>query len=919
MDHDDLLAVFREEAATRIQQLGDGLLVLETQADSLAPAEREARLADLNQHAHGLKGAAHAVGYRMVETIAHYLAEIFQQALEQGKLPDAALNDTIYDGLDLIQSRLRGETPDENVVAAVIGALEAQIGAQQPSESSENAHARLRSAATEMIAFTEQPTPTADDELLAVFREEVQDHLTTLNETLLQIEMSADPADEGQLREINRVAHSMKGAARAVGNSLIENISHHMEEVFQACMNGLLTLAPTVTDALYDSLDLIQREMDGEPIQDETLAKVRLQLEQLSENDPVSATNRSAGDAPRREEINISDSAYDATRTTETSGVALTTLLRTPEETLRVSVGKLDQLMADASELLIARMQNDVRRQRLAQLRHEQSRVLRTWRNVRASYVRLVRRQQAQASQASSPELQDLFEFLEVNERHLTRMTRELATLHQEFIQDQMQLTTLADQMQHNVAGLRMMPFDTVVSGFHRVAREIARDLGKHVNLEIIGSSVEIDKTVLDALRDPLLHLLRNAIDHGLEPPDERRRAGKEPSGTVRVLFEQRGGDVTITISDDGRGLNIRKIRERAAQRGLLTTQEAQTISDDEVRMLVFQSGLSTSEQVTSLSGRGLGMDIVRSKVESLRGRVQIESELSKGTTVYLQVPVSLTRIRVITLQVGNERYAIPSTMVERMEMIARDDLYTAEGRTMINLNGQPMPLVSLGETLQVPNWMPPNAEMVPIIALSTTQNVVAFEVDALDNETEVVLKALGHEIAEAPFVAGAALLGTGDVLIVLDVNDLVRHSASGGRRRQTMAMPAVQAPTNRADTRVLVVDDSITTRTLEKNILEAIGFDVYVAIDGEEAWSMIPEVQPHVIVSDVEMPHLNGLDLTRRIRAHRETENLPVILLTSLDKPEQREAGMRSGADAYLIKNQFDQEILLRTVDALL
>jgi two-component system chemotaxis sensor kinase CheA len=330
----------------------------------------------------------------------------------------------------------------------------------------------------------------------------------------------------------------------------------------------------------------------------------------------------------------------------------------------------------------------------------------------------------------------------------------------------------------------------------------------------------------------------------------------------------------------------------------------------------MFHPGLSTAEEVTPLSGRGVGMDVVRERVKNLRGRVAVASELGHGTTISLIVPVSLTRIRCILLQAGDSLFAVPSSVVLRMETIKRDQIFTAEGREMVTVNNQPLPLVSLNALLDIPARSE-SAEEATIIILRATDRTVAFEIDGLHSEQELVLKSLGPEIERAHYVSGVALLGTGDVIIVLDAHDLIR-SVSGVKlfRRPIATSSAEQTPQR---LRVLVVDDSITTRALEKNILETAGFDVEVAINGVEGWAMLSEDEFDVVIADVEMPAMNGFELTQRIRETSRTRYLPVILLTSLGKPEQREAGLKAGADAYLVKSQFEQDELLRTIQAVI
>jgi two-component system chemotaxis sensor kinase CheA len=309
---------------------------------------------------------------------------------------------------------------------------------------------------------------------------------------------------------------------------------------------------------------------------------------------------------------------------------------------------------------------------------------------------------------------------------------------------------------------------------------------------------------------------------------------------------------------------------------------------------------------------------VVQDRVESLRGSVSVQSVVGKGTMIALRVPVSLTRIRCVLLDIGEEVYAVPSAVIQRMIKIGRDEVFTAENRDMMVLDGHPIPLVLMADVLGVPSASQPDTELT-VVAMHAADRTVAFQVDGLASERELVLKPLGPEIARAQNVSGAALLGTGGVVVVLDANDLIRSAT--GRVRSTRITPSAkrQTGTLRRQLHVLVVDDSITTRTLEKNILETAGFAVTIAIDGAEAWQKINEQQYDVIISDVEMPKMTGLELAKMIKSHDRTSHLPVILLTSLGKPEQREAGLQAGADAYLVKSNFDQGELLQVIQRVL
>lgn len=745
----------------------------------------------------------------------------------------------------------------------------------------------------------------SDTDLLAIFKDEVSEYLTLMNNVLLRIETSS--ADSELLRELNRVAHSMKGAARAVGIKPVEAVAHTMEAVFDAALNGRIELSPDACDLIYDGLDMIELVMGGEVPAAGILETLLASLEVLA------PTREAATPIPIRDSapvelpaVPINQSAVDRDTTTQT--------LRLAEDSVRVTVRKLDQLMAEVSELLVARLQNEERLHEIEQMRRLHTRWRREWQGVRGAYIRLARRIQDEDS-AFSVDLAVLFKFLESNQRYLADSHHQLGQLGQILGQDNLRLAMLSDQLQDDITRMRMVSFETLLGTFQRTVRDLARDTGKQVHFDVVGASVEFDKAVLDGLKDPIIHLLRNAVDHGIEPPDDRERRGKSPVGVVTLMIEQRGSEVIVQVADDGAGINVRAVLETAVVAGLLSEHDAEMLNEEDTRDLIFHPGLTTSAQITTISGRGIGMDAVRSQVERMRGGVSVSSQPGRGTRTSLIVPVSLTRIHCVLLWVGREHYAISSTVVARMMTVKRADVFTAENREMILVDQRPVLLVSLAGLLGVASER--STADLQVIVLLVADRQVAFEVDDLESERELVLKPLGKEIIGAEFVSGAALLGTGAVVIVLDANDLVRRATGSVMARVQNQLPAAVNVTE-DKMRVLIVDDSITTRTLEKNILETAGFEVQVAIDGVQASRILKEFDFDVVVSDVEMPNMNGLELTQWIKHNPQTQHLPVILLTSLARPEQREAGLKAGADAYLVKSQFEQGELIQLIRTL-
>ncbi|MEL6149605.1 MAG: hybrid sensor histidine kinase/response regulator [Chloroflexota bacterium] len=823
-----------------------------------------------------------------------------------------------------------------------------------------------------------------DAELLKLFWTEVREYLDTMNQYVMALEMSVPEEDAGafveRLRELNRLAHSMKGAARAVGVKNVETIGHHLEDVFEAALQRGLGITPEIADLLYDALDIVQQEASGDDVDADVLATVIEQLEhEVQTNVTLDADNDhdpKAGAMPAQRQIlpehpddpRESDTFHaihvnggsqngeipaaqseppappppqpEAPRSTppapepaddaeavapffnrRSPSMTQTMLVRPAEDTVRVSVDKLDRLMQESSELLVTRLQSEERKHDIDRLRRDHGRWAREWRTVRTAYIRLARRLQT-ADDGESEDLRDLLEFLETNQRYLADTARSVSQLAGGVANDTMRLSALTDSIQDSISSLRLVPFDSILGTLHRTLRDASRETGKEAFLDVMGSSTEIDKAVLEYLKDPIMHLIRNAVDHGIETPAERQATDKPESGWVYLNVEQRGGEIVIMVSDDGRGIAGTELRDRALKAGIINQSVARNMTEDDMRALIFHPGLTTKDSVSAISGRGVGMDVVRDRVESLRGRISITSRPGQGTVFVVSVPVSLTRIRSVMMELGNETYAVPSLSVLRMERLSRDEIFTAEGRPVIKIGARTLPLVNLGDMLGVPMLGPLDRDgPLRVIVLDAADRQVAFEVDALESERELVLKPLGDELANTRYVSGAALLGGGEVVIVLDANDLVRGATGNALPARRTVSQARQAPDPEAvqKLRVLVADDSITTRTLEKNILETAGCDVRVAFDGLQAWETLSEFPFDVVISDVEMPRMDGLTLTKRIKENPATRHIPVILLTSLNRPEHREAGLRAGADAYLVKSRFDQEELLRTVRAVL
>ncbi len=476
-----------------------------------------------------------------------------------------------------------------------------------------------------------------------------------------------------------------------------------------------------------------------------------------------------------------------------------------------------------------------------------------------------------------------------------------------QFLEELHALDQVKGEIQDQVLGLRMVPVDSLFQKFQRMVRDLARELGKEVALSFDGRFTEIDKQLLDALQGPLTHLVRNAVDHGIERPDERLAAGKPRQGVVTIRAYHKGRAVVVEVEDDGRGLDPAEIRAKAVARGISAHPEG--LSDEEALYLLCEPGFSTRDAVTEISGRGVGLDVVKARVEKLEGSLSIHGEPGRGGRFRLYLPLSLSTLSVLLVQAGGWTFGLPSLFVERCLAVSAEAL--AEEGGGWRYGDRVLPVVSLARAAGGDDQRRPGR--LGVVVLRFRNRPMALQVDRLIEEREVVLKPLGNHLRGVPFVSGVTFEPDGTPIPVLNVVDLHARWPSLERTAGFRGLGDPVAP------RILVVDDSITTRHLEQNVLEAMGFRTVVAADGAEAWDLLQQEPVDLVLTDVEMPRMDGLELTRRIRAETATARLPVIAVSNRGSETDREAGFAAGVDAYISKAEFRQRELRNVIGALL
>ncbi len=498
-----------------------------------------------------------------------------------------------------------------------------------------------------------------------------------------------------------------------------------------------------------------------------------------------------------------------------------------------------------------------------------------------------------------------------------TVQTDRLMEFQQALEEDVLYLGYLIQELHAEAMALRMLPLRTITEGFIRMVRDLAKAQGKEIEFEIRGEHIEIDRLLLENLKPMFLHMLTNAVDHGIELPEERLARGKPAKATIRLTAHHEGNNVVIEIRDDGSGMDPQKIKATALRRGVIDKDEAEMLRDDEALYLTLRQGFSTSEIVTDISGRGVGMDVVKMNIEKVKGNLTLRSEVGVYTEIQLTLPLTLAVIDALMISCSGEQYAIPLSYVQETVKIRSTDIATVAGKEVLSVRNATVPLFSLASILGLEEKTAITDGKLSAVIFKQRDQVIACTIDRTHGTSEVVVKSLGGQLKKVRHTFGATVMGDGNPALILDVPDIFATAegvADGGLRK---ALQKSQTIVSRGN--ILVVDDSITTRTMEKSILVANRYEVTIAISAEDALEKVANASFDLVISDVEMPGLNGFELTARLRSIDEYKNVPIIIVSSLSKDEHKRKAIEAGAQAYIVKGAFEQGTLLDTVETLI
>ncbi len=769
--------------------------------------------------------------------------------------------------------------------------------------------------------------------LAELFRLEVETQAATLTEGLLALER--DPGATQWLESLMRAAHSLKGAARIVERSDAVRLTHAMEDCFVEAQRGQAALPPARIDTLLQGVDLLTRmsqvaEADAAAWDAEHQAECEAFLHALAQPamadppppqgaapaatspPPVPTASESArnGHAPRpASNAGRAKAATDGNpATTNGNGagdgaVGANVAAEPAQRALRVSSDNLNRLMGLAGELVVTSRWAESFSGELLRLKRVQQDVSKA---VSGMHDALAAEENVGANIRG--QLGEVLQRQQHSQQLLAERLEDLESFDRRF-------SNLSSRLYQEVLETRMRPFADGIQGFPRMVRDVSRSLGKDATLEIIGDTTLVDRDILERIEAPLGHLLRNAVDHGLEAPEVRVAAGKPATAVVRLQASHSAGMLLIDVTDDGAGIDPEAVRTAVVARQMTSAEVAANLSDAELMEFLFLPGFSMKGGVTEISGRGVGLDVVQTMVREVGGTVRVTSQRGQGTHFHLQLPLTLSVLRTLLVEIGGEPYAFPLGRITAALKVARDDIQTVQGRQHFTYGGQQIGLVTAHQILEVEPAGPP-PDTLPVIVLGNKTARYGVALDRFLREQELVVRPLDPRLGKVKDISAAALMPDRAPVLIVDVDDLVRsveNLVSGGRVTQVRQGATDEAAARRK--RVLVVDDSLTVRELERKLLDGQGYEVEVAVDGMDGWNAARAGHYDLIITDVDMPRLDGIELVKLIKQDIRLSSLPVMIVSYKDREEDRQRGLEAGADYYLTKGSFHDESLLTAV----
>lgn len=912
-----LLELFLSDTSEHAGALRAGLVDL-----TRDPSQQAAILPGLLLAVHSIRGAAKIVGFEAGSQLADGVEKLLQSAERTGQSLHPSGTPALLAAVECFERMAAGgaeQLPSwGDAHQPALASLKQALSDRPPAPTPVQPSAPAARAAAPSIA------PKADATIIELFRAETAASTEILSRGLVELEAGG----RADLESLMRAAHSIKGAARIVGVETAVQVAHALEDCLVKAQDGLLALPRETVDLLLAAVDVLS-EM-GQSVQNldawqaqhgsataeilerlQAASQLQLSLPHAPSPSLLGLARHSERiaarltGAPSDVQIQIAGSEPAALVPAQPATTASVAAAAGRDRVVRVNAQSINRLMGLAGESLVEsrRVQTfSSSMQRLKRRQAELSTMLETLERQSGSALDALGRATLDDAKSRALECRSLLgEQLTELDGYMRRVD------------------DLSDRLYREALKSRMRPFGDCAHGFPRMVRDVARQLGKDVRFELSGESTDVDRDVLEGLEAPLTHLLRNAVDHGLETPSERVAAGKPAQGRVRIEARHHAGMLSITVSDDGRGIDPGALRARIEQRGLLAGSVAQELTTVELYEFIFLPGFSTASSVTEISGRGVGLDAVRSMVEAASGVVRVSSDLGRSTSFHLQLPVTRSVMRAVVAEIAGEAYAFPLLRIERILRVPEGDVQTLGAVQYFVLEGENVALVSAQQMLGLGSGQARVSEVCVVVIGDRTRRY-GLAVDKFLGEHDLVVRPLDARLGKVQDIAAAAILVSGAPALIFDVDDLIRSIeklAHAGRIDKLTTKSESQISRRRK--RVLVVDDSITVREVERQLLVNRGYEVDVAVDGMDGLNSLRNQAYDLVVSDIDMPRLNGLELVRVIKQDPKLGSLPVIIVSYKDREEDRMRGLDAGANYYLTKSSFHDETLVRAVEDLI
>jgi two-component system sensor histidine kinase and response regulator WspE len=772
-----------------------------------------------------------------------------------------------------------------------------------------------------------------DPLMLDLFRVELENNTRMLEAGLVTAERDQTPE---RIEPLMRAAHSIKGAARIVGLNTAVTLAHAMEDVLSAAQNGKRPLTSTAVDRLLKGNDFfaalsrldiqelpaaLEKGTQEISVMAGELRNFLSSPQEIAPSQAVAAAaeEKSAGGLPPKEqeakaaaprpgepesqkppEAAVLENACPAPQTTPPAVRSRRMQDQTEGGLVRVRAENMNRLMALAGECLVQAQSVKTVYQSLLVLKKEIFEIEKPLRE-------FLERQEANEPDEGKEDLQQT----------LSGAVSAQQTVSREIVRFERfsrRLEHLAHRLYNEVISSRMVPFSDGLHGFPRLVRDLARETGKQIRFEIAGAATPVDRDILERLEAPLSHLIRNAIDHGMETPEERKAAGKPEEGTLVLEARHVAGMLNISITDDGRGINPEDLRGKVVEKGYVSPDMAGSLSRAELFEFLFLPGFSTARKVTEISGRGVGLDVVFNMAHEVGGTVRVDADAGRGARFHLQLPLTLSVLRTLLLSIAGEAYALPLSRIDRVLSLAPADIREIEDRPYCTLDGEHVGILDARQLFGLPQAAAPPGGF-SVVVISDRLNRYGLVVDRVIGEENLVVRPLDSRLGKVPNVSAGAILDDGSPVVIFDVDDLVRsiHQLLTTGKLQKIGRGRQALKTGKK--RVLVVDDSLTVREVERRLLENAGYEVTTAIDGVDGLNKLTSQSFELLVSDVDMPRMNGIDLVRTVKADPQHHDMPVMIVSYKDREEDRLRGLEAGANYYLTKGSFHDESLLTAV----